>query len=215
MCMNIRVSISKLVKSYRDKKNKKIVGSNNQIINDGHVNNSKFDIVGNNNKIVIKKSSSINNVLFFIRGDNHLIEINQNCYIGGGELWIEDNNCAIIINSGTTIESAHLAVTEPQSKIEIHDDCMLANNIEIRTGDSHSIIDANTGQKINPAKNVILQSHVWVGAHAKILKGVTINSNSVIGTSSVVTNSIPGNCIAAGIPAKVIKSGTNWKRERF
>ena len=92
---------------------------------------------------------------------------------------------------------------------------MLAKNIEIRTGDSHCIFDTITGQKINPAKNVILQSHVWVGAHVKILKGVTISSNSVIGTSSVVTNNIPANCIAAGIPAKVIKTGTNWKRERF
>lgn len=108
-----------------------------------------------------------------------------------------------------------MAVTEPHSRIEIYDDCMLANNIEIRTVDSHSIIDSNTGQKINPAKNVILQSHVWVGAHVIILKRVTISSNSVIGTSSVVTNSIPGNCIAAGIPAKVIKTGINWKRERF
>ena len=213
--MGIKTYIHRFILSHRDSKNKKIVGSNNQIINDGHVNNSKFDIVGNNNKIVIKKSSSINNVLFFIRGDNHLIEIDQNCYIGGGELWMEDNNCAIIINSGTTIESAHLAVTEPHSRIEIHDDCMLAKNIEIRTGDSHSIIDANTGQKINPAKNVILQSHVWIGAHAKILKGVTISSNSVIGTTSVVTNNIPSNCIAAGIPAKVIKTGTNWKRDRY
>ena len=97
----------------------------------------------------------------------------------------------------------------------IHGYCMLAKNIEIRTGDSHCIFDTITGQKINPAKNVILQSHVWVGAHVKILKGVTISSNSVIGTSSVVTSNIPGNCIAAGIPAKVIKSGTNWKRERF
>jgi acetyltransferase-like isoleucine patch superfamily enzyme len=213
--MGIRSYIQGLILSHRDSKNKKIVGLNNQIINDGHVNNSKFDIVGNNNKIVIKNSSSINNVLFFIRGDNHLIEIDQNCYIGGGDFWMEDKNCAIIIHYGTTIESAHLAVTEPHSRIEIHDDCMLAKNIEIRTGDSHSIIDANTGQKINPAKNVILQSHVWVGAHVKILKGVTISSNSVIGTSSVVTNNIPANCIAAGIPAKVIKTGTNWKRDRY
>lgn len=213
--MSLKNRIFNFFKKFNKKKCNRILGNNNQVINDGHVNNSKFDIVGNNNKIVIKKASSINNVLFFIRGDNHLIEIDQNCYIGGGDFWIEDNNCAIIIHSGTTIESAHLAVTEPHSKIEIHDDCMLAKNIEIRTGDSHCIIDNNTGQKINPAKNVILLSHVWVGAHVKILKGVTINSNSVIGTSSVVTNSIPGNCIAAGIPAKVIKTGINWKRERF
>jgi hypothetical protein len=62
--MNIRISFRRLVKLYRDRKNKKIVGSNNQIINDGHINYSKFDIVGNNNKIVIKKASSINNFLF-------------------------------------------------------------------------------------------------------------------------------------------------------
>ena len=213
--MGIRSYIHRLILSYRDSKNKKIVGLNNLIINDGHINNSKFDIEGNNNKIIIKKLSSINNVLFFIRGDNHFIEIDENCYIGGGEFWIEDSNCSIIVHARTTIENAHLAVTEPFSKIEIHDDCMLAKDIEIRTGDSHCIIYNNTGQKINPARNVILQSHVWVGAHAKILKGVTISSNSVIGTSSVVTNSIPGNCIAAGIPAKVIKTGINWKRERF
>ncbi len=189
-------------------------GKNNVIINDGNLNNTHFDIIGNNNEIKIGKNSHINNALIFMRGDFHRIIIGENCFFGKGELWIEDDHGSIIIHNNTTIEHAHLAVTESNSILEIHDDCMLAKHIEIRTGDSHSIIDMATGARINKAANVTLKGHVWIGAHVKILKGVTIEHNSVIGTSSLVTSNIPPNCVAAGIPAKVIRENTDWKRER-
>ena len=38
------------------------------------------------------------------------------------------------------------------------------------------------------------------------MPGVTIGSNCVIGCGAVVTHDIPDNSIAAGVPAKVIKS---------
>jgi maltose O-acetyltransferase len=37
------------------------------------------------------------------------------------------------------------------------------------------------------------------------LPGVTIGRNSVIGAGSVVTRSIPANCVAVGNPCRVIK----------
>jgi len=92
---------------------------------------------------------------------------------------------------------------------------MLAYDIEIRTGDSHSIIDLNTHNRINYAQNVKIGNHVWLCADVKILKGVTIGKNSIIGTGSIVTKSIPDNCIAAGIPAKVIHNNVTWKRPRI
>ena len=40
---------------------------------------------------------------------------------------------------------------------------------------------------------------------AILLPGVTIGKNSVIGAGSVVTRSIPANCVAVGNPCRVIK----------
>ena len=51
--------------------------------------------------------------------------------------------------------------------------------------------------------------NVWIGEGVKVLKGVTIGKNSVIGAGSVVTKSIPDNVIAAGNPCKVIKQINN------
>ena len=203
-------------KNKNNVKAKKLVkGINNTISNLGIFENVVIDISGNNNSIIIGRNTRICNTLFFIRGDNHLINIGENCYYGKGELWIEDNNCSLIIHDQTTVERAHLAVTEPFSKLEIHKDCMVSNFVEIRTGDSHSIIDTNTGKRINKAENVTIEEHVWIGAHAKILKGVTIKRNSIIGCASVVTNNIPENSIASGVPARVIRNGITWDRNRL
>lgn len=191
-----------------------IKGTGNIITNNGSFQNLSFDIIGNDNTILIGKNSIINDTLIFIRGDHHRIIIGDYVFMGKGELWLEDDHCSLIIHNHTTIEHAHLAVTEPYSILEIHNDCMLAKQIEIRTGDSHSIIDMESGKRINQAANVVLKEHVWVGAHAKILKGVTIGNNTVIATGAIVTKDIPSHSIAAGIPAKVIKTGTDWKRER-
>jgi acetyltransferase-like isoleucine patch superfamily enzyme len=44
----------------------------------------------------------------------------------------------------------------------------------------------------------------------KILKNVKIGSGSVIAANSLVNSDIPENCLAAGIPARVIKTNVNW-----
>ena len=54
--------------------------------------------------------------------------------------------------------------------------------------------------------SIVIEDDVWVGAHSIILKGVTIGARSIIGAGSVVTKSIPADCVAAGNPCKVLKS---------
>ncbi len=55
------------------------------------------------------------------------------------------------------------------------------------------------------ASEVIIGDGVWIGSGAIINPGVTIGENSVVGAGAVVTRDIPPNCVAVGIPAKVMK----------
>ena len=60
----------------------------------------------------------------------------------------------------------------------------------------------HAGWEIAP---VVIEDEVWIGEGAKILKGVKIGRRSVIGANAVVTNDVPANSVAAGVPARVIK----------
>jgi acetyltransferase-like isoleucine patch superfamily enzyme len=53
---------------------------------------------------------------------------------------------------------------------------------------------------------IAIGRNVWLGSHVVVLPGVTIGDNAVIGAGSVVTSSIPGAEIWAGVPARRIRS---------
>ena len=60
-------------------------------------------------------------------------------------------------------------------------------------------------QGVNTAQ-VTISDDVWIGAGAVILPGVTIGEHVVVAAGSVVTKDVPSHSVAAGVPAKVIKS---------
>lgn len=53
---------------------------------------------------------------------------------------------------------------------------------------------------------VVIGDNVWIGDKATVLPGVTIGNNSIIAANSVVTKDVPSNSVAAGNPAKIIKT---------
>lgn len=53
---------------------------------------------------------------------------------------------------------------------------------------------------------ITVGNNVFIGNNAIILPGVTIGDNVVIGAGAVVSKDIPSNSVAAGLPAKVIRS---------
>lgn len=170
-------------------------------------------IAGKNNKVVFQPGSRIKNSKIFIQGSNCTISVGPNCIINNTDFWIEDNIGSIVLGPYTSIEGAHLAVTEGK-EIKIGNDCMFSTSIQVRTGDSHPIFDMKTSIRINEADDVVIGNHVWIGANASVLKGVRINDGAIIGTGSIVTTSIENNCIYAGIPAKKVKENINWERDR-
>jgi acetyltransferase-like isoleucine patch superfamily enzyme len=174
----------------------------------------KWDIDGDNN-IIEMKDCYLKNVTIKIRGNGHRISISDGVCIYGGILWMEDLNNEIIIKENTSIQNAHIAVTENHRKLIIGRNCMIAEEVIIRTGDSHPIIDLDTNTIINRGKDVIIEDHVWVGTRSQILKGSILKENSVIGAGSIVTKLVDANTIVAGNPARVIKQKINWQSQRL
>jgi acetyltransferase-like isoleucine patch superfamily enzyme len=214
----VRLLISgKRIKNIIPKKIIKGTGNSFKIKKSVILYNCTFDIAGDNNKIEIDDSSVFHNITLFIRGDNNTIKIGKNVkFKRGGSIWIEDCDCVATIGENTTFEDAHIAVTEPGSEINIGTDCMFAYDIDLRTGDSHSIIDTITKERINYAQNIKIGNHVWIASHVSILKGVHIQDNSVVATRAVVTKSFEEkNILIGGMPAKKIKENINWDRQRI
>jgi acetyltransferase-like isoleucine patch superfamily enzyme len=57
--------------------------------------------------------------------------------------------------------------------------------------------------------SVTIEDHVWLPWRVFVLPGVTIGRRSIVGANSTVTASIPAHTLAAGSPAKIMKSGIN------
>lgn len=114
------------------------------------------------------------------------------------------SNASLILGSGYINSNSQIVCSE---KIEIGNNVAIADGVIIRDSDDHNI-EIEGYEKTKPVK---IGNNVWIGQRATILKGVTIGDGSIIAAGSVVTKDIPKNCIAAGVPAKIIRTDVSWK----
>ena len=82
--------------------------------------------------------------------------------------------------------------------------CLLAPGVVI-TASNYGIARGTPvmeQQKIE--RDIVIGSDVWLGANVVVTAGVTIGDGVVVGAGAVVTRDLPDNCIAGGVPAKII-----------
>ncbi|WP_303789340.1 sugar O-acetyltransferase [Ruminococcus flavefaciens] len=101
----------------------------------------------------------------------------------------------VFINAGCKFQD--------QGGIYIGDGALIGHNTVLATL-NHGLLPEERHDLI--PKPIHIGKNVWIGSNSTILSGVTIGDNAVIGAGSVVTKDIPGNMIAVGSPAKVIRS---------
>jgi acetyltransferase-like isoleucine patch superfamily enzyme len=91
--------------------------------------------------------------------------------------------------------------------ISVGNDVLIGSGVIIQDNDAHSLNPSE--RHINVpiiSKSVIIEDNVFIGTRSIILKGVHIGYGSIIGAGSVVTKSINKLVIAAGNPARELKS---------
>ena len=196
-------------------KNKIKISKGNSVKIDGVINGADITINGKGNVVEIVKPKAIKDLKIFINGSNNVIKIEEGCFLNGLIAWIEDDNGKITVGENTMVCGQTQLSCIEGTKIEIGKDCMFSSGIYVATGDAHSILNEK-GERINPSIDITLKDHIWVGYHATILKGVTIEKDSIIGARAVVTKAFDKQGVAlAGSPAKIVKENISWDAARL
>jgi acetyltransferase-like isoleucine patch superfamily enzyme len=112
----------------------------------------------------------------------------------------------IVIGEGTFLNiGVQVAAVD---LVEIGAHCMFANGCFVTDG-NHRFDDPDTPvpwQGFTSKGPTRVGDNVWCGANVVITSGVTIGERCVIGANSVVTTDLPPRSIAAGAPAKVLRT---------
>ena len=98
--------------------------------------------------------------------------------------------------------------------IYVGDYSMIAPNVVIATS-GHPILPILRENHYVYNLPVHIGRNVWIGSGVQVLPGVTIGDNSVIGGGSVLTNDIPENVVAFGVPCRVIREIGEKDRKYF
>jgi acetyltransferase-like isoleucine patch superfamily enzyme len=117
---------------------------------------------------------------------------------------------------GNRVTSTGSLTIGAHKEITIEDDVMFATNVMLSDA-LHGYETPQTPYKYQPMTRIepiVIKRGCWIGQNVVIMPGVTIGELSIIGANSVVTKNIPARSIAAGSPARVIKTwdavGHGW-----
>lgn len=147
-----------------------------------------------------------------IVGKPHISIGNHGLFCAGAQLTAWENSeydVAIIIGDDFQIgENAHITAI---NRVTIGKSFLCGKNILI-TDNSHgnttledlSLPPAN--RKLYSKGPVIIGDNVWCGDKVSIMPGVSIGDGAVIASNAVVTKDVPAYCVAAGVPARIIKN---------
>ena len=122
-------------------------------------------------------------------------------------VWLTGGDGGRIRIGGGTFLNLNVQVAAVEL-VEIGEHCMFANGCFITDG-AHRFDDPEMPvpwQGFTTKGPTRVGDNVWCGANVVITSGVTVGERCVIGANSVVTTDLPPFSIAAGAPAKVIRS---------
>ncbi len=172
---------------------------------------SSVNFAGKNNVFFCEKGVSLVNSVISFNADNAIVYLceNKNNYKLNISVY---NDNVFYSGRDNYFNGVFNVILSEQKHFFMGNDCLLSFGIWVRNADPHLIYDCESKKRINPTQSIYFGDHIWVGQSAMILKGTQVESGSIIGAMSVVSNKkIPANSSFAGNPAKKIREGIFWR----
>jgi len=92
-------------------------------------------------------------------------------------------------------------------------DHVSATNVSFVTHDGGVWVFRGDQPQLDVIAPISVGNNVFLGLGTVVLPGVHIGDNVVVGAGSVVTNDIPSDCVAAGVPARVVCSLADYRKK--
>lgn len=126
------------------------------------------------------------------------------------------------VHLGSHVAIGYNSLLRGQGGITIEDYVLVGDNVLLTTV-GHPLGELYFSNVWH--KPIVLKQNVWLAANVIVLPGVTIGENSAVGAGAVVTEDIPPNSLAVGMPARVLreleidfdlleKQKRRWREER-
>jgi acetyltransferase-like isoleucine patch superfamily enzyme len=145
------------------------------------------------------------NVLLDAKGEaNSGIEIGAGVFLGRGTI-LSCKNGDIVLGDHTNI-GFHAEIFSGSSVRVGRHGLLAAYAYLVGGGHEFQHVGVPVIEQERSSRGIVVGDNVWLGTGAKVLDGVTIGSNVVVGANAVVAESLPEGVVAAGIPARVLRS---------
>jgi coenzyme F420-reducing hydrogenase beta subunit len=97
-----------------------------------------------------------------------------------------------------------------QKYIKFGEGGMCGRNCVFMDSDFHQLRTRN-GAMFNPPQDINIEDHVWFTANTRVLKGVTVGENSMIGPNSIIKKNIPPNSsVSIGDELQMTEFNGSW-----
>ncbi len=165
-------------------------------------------VFGRNMKIFSPHKISIGDQVIFDDGvfldakgtNNNGIQLGNKIFVGQNTI-LQTKNGDLVIEDWVNIgPQCYLAST---NLLKIRTGTYIGPYCLLMSGGEHDV----SSPDLEPGRSLPLEigERCWIAAKVTVFQDCHIGDHSVVGTASVVNTPIPPNCVAVGIPARVIR----------
>lgn len=115
--------------------------------------------------------------------------------------------CPQRLSVGNNVSIHPMCYLDATGGLTIGNDVSIAHGCSLlSTSHRYDALDVPIKDQPYKVDETVIRDNVWLGAKATVVCGMTVESGAIVGANAVVTHPVPANTIAAGAPARAIKT---------